>query len=321
MVPEGLLFRETQSYVTVRKSLVEHFTIHAVIALHEFVFRPYTGQPTAILILTKGNTKKPVWFYDVVEDGFEKTSSKDGRPPCLDGDNDLVTLRRVWDEQPDSENSFRVPLTRIRENLYKLSLSSYRQRSEKPDWMPLGGKDGVCDILLGGTPKTAVSENWRKGNHPWATISDMGDRYVMKTDRKITDLGVQHSNVKLLPKGTVLVSFKLTIGKVAIAGIDLYTNEAIAGLVPKDERVLPEYLYYLIPALDLRSYMQPAAKGKTLNKKIIESIRIPIPSPMMQQRFIDKMNKLETETLKFKEKAKTTNQDIVNESQTFLAKN
>ena len=127
--------------------------------------------------------------------------------------------------------------------------------------------------------------------------------------------------MKLLPKGTVLVSFKLTIGKVAIAGIDLYTNEAIAGLVPKEGKVLSEYLYHLIPAIDLRSYMQPAAKGKTLNKKILEAIRIPVPSPQAQQEFVDKMNRLEAETLELREKANATNQDAMNELQTFLAKN
>ena len=321
VVPEGLLFRETQSYVTVRKFLVEHFTIHAVIALHEFVFRPYTGQPTAILILSKGKPGKSVWFYDVVEDGFEKTSSKKGRPPCLDRDNDLIELRRIWDEKPDSEKALMVSCTHIRENLYKLSLSSYRQRNEKPDWLSLGGKDGVCEILLGGTPKTNVSKNWRNGIYPWVTISDMVDRYVMKTERKITDSGVKDSNVKLLPKGTVLVSFKLTIGKVVIAGIDLYTNEAIAGLVPKEGKVLSEYLYHLIPAIDLRSYMQPAAKGKTLNKKILETIRIPVPSLQAQQKFVEKMNRLEAETLELREKANATNQDAMNELQTFLAKN
>lgn len=321
VVPEGLLFRETQSYVTVRKFLVEHFTIHAVIALHEFVFRPYTGQPTAILIVSQGKPGKSVWFYDVVEDGFEKTSSKKGRPPCLDGDNHLVELRRIWDEKPDSERSFAVALDAIRGNLYKLSLSSYRQRSEKPDWLPLGGKDGVCTIMIGGTPKTSVSENWRNGVHPWVTISDMVDRYVMKTARKLTDAGVEHSNVKLLPKGTVLVSFKLSIGKVAIAGTNLYTNEAIAGLVPKEGKVLSEYLYHLIPAIDLKSHMQPASKGKTLNKRILEGIRIPVPSLKAQQKFVEKLNRLEAETLELREKAAATNQDALNELQTFLAKN
>ena len=323
IVPEGLLFGETQQYINVRRFLVDHCTIHAVISLHEFVFRPYTGQPTAILILTKGKPEegKKVWFYEVLEDGFEKTGSKKGRHPCLEKENDLVELRSVWDQKPTSDKSFSIPLNQIRENSYKLSLSSYRKRSEKPDWLPLGGEDGVCEIMLGATPDKNIAEHYRDGTHLWVRIGDMVDRYITQTEKKITDLGVEKSSVKLLRKGTVLISFKLSIGKVAIAGTDLYTNEAIAGLVPKDERVLPEYLYHLIPALDLKNYMQPAAKGKTLNKKILQNIRIPVPSIEEQKAFVDEMNQLEAKALHLREEANDLNQEAVDASQVFLAKN
>ena len=319
VVPEGLLFRETQQYVNVRKFLVDNCTIHAVIALHEFVFRPYTGQPTAILILTKGQPGKKVWFYEVSEDGFEKTSSKKGRPTSSDQQNHLIELRRVWKEHPDSDKSFTVPIKRIRENLYKLSLSSYRKGNEESSWIPLGGPDGVCNIVLGATPSTRISTYW-DGEHTWATITDMKDRYVNHTERRITQEAIDNSSVKLLPKGTVLVSFKLSIGKVAIAGKDLYTNEAIAGLIPKDDRVLSEYLYHLIPALDLQTYMQPAAKGKTLNKKILQRIRIPVPSKSEQERFIAKMNDMEAQKIDLQGQIIDLTQETQDMAKTFLAK-
>jgi hypothetical protein len=78
---------------------------------------------------------------------------------------------------------------------------------------------------------------------------------------------------------------------VAIAGRPLYTNEAIVGLIPKDDRVLTRYLYWLLPFVDYSEYGQPAAKGMTLNKESIESIRIPVPSRARQRQFIQLMDR------------------------------
>lgn len=301
VVPEGLLFAETQNYIKVRRLLTETCELHAVISLHDYVFRPYTGQPTSILILTKGRPTRTVWFFEVEEDGFEKTTSKKGRPPKA-GPNHLVELRSVWSEKPDTERSFSIDISLIRSHNYKLSLSTFRDRDAHLGWSLLGGDEGICEIKIGATPKTERGEYWG-GPHAWVTISDMTSRYVTNTGRTLSDEGVAKSSVKLLPKGTVLLSFKLSIGKVAIAGRDLYTNEAIAGLVPKNDRVLPEYLYYLLPALDLKGYMQPAAKGKTLNKKILEGIRIPLVSKREQKAFVRIMSGKEAKVLRLYEQA------------------
>lgn len=307
VVPEGLLFADTAQYVRVRRILTETCELEAVIALHNFVFRPYTGQPTSILIFKKGKSTKSVWFYDVDEDGYEKTSSKNGRPP-IPGPNHLVELRSIWSEKPDSDRSFSVPIETIKKSNYKLSYSSYRPKEDRADWVPLGGEEGLCTLMLGATPSTKVKAYYG-GEHPWAKIKDMKSRYVMKTEKRITDLGIEESSVKKLPTGTVLLSFKLTIGKVAISGCDLYTNEAIVGLIPKDKRVLPEYLYHILPSIDLRAYMQPAAKGLTLNKSILKTIRIPLPSLPEQRKFIKKMNNLEAKIVKAREAARDMEKD------------
>ena len=319
VVPEGLLFSETQQYLNVRKFMLDNCRIHAVIALHEFVFRPYAGQPTSIVIMTKGKPSKNIWFHEVLEDGFEKTSKKTGRQPISGSENHLVELRSVWKERPESERSFSISSQQVRENSYKLSFNSYRYQEEKPDWMPLGGKDGLCDVKIGATPKTKNSEFWG-GDNVWATISDMKHRYISETGRKITEEGVENSSVKLLPRGTVLISFKLSIGKVAIAGKDIYTNEAIAGLIPKDGRILSEYLYHLIPYIDLSSYMQRTPKGKTLNKRALEKIRIPVPLLQEQREFIDKMNEFEAERIELHGKAKDLEQETIDIAKTFIAK-
>lgn len=318
VVPEGVLFGEQTEYRRARKYLVDNCTVEAVIALHSFVFRPYTGQPTAILILTRGGAKKPVWFFEVSEDGFEKTTSRKGRP-AISGENDLLSLRSLWTDRQDTEHSMAVPLKRIKENGYKLSYSSYRPRDEQKDWKPLGD---VCDIKLGATPATKEATYWRDGTEPWAKITDMtaGGRYVTTTEKKITQKAVRETSVKLLPRGTILLSYKLSIGKTAIAGRSLYTNEAIAGIVPKNPNdVLPEYLYYLLPCLNIEDYAQPAAKGHTLNKGILEKIRIPVPPPTEQTRFIEAMKEHESSAISWREQAADADREQRDEADRFIA--
>ena len=306
VVPEGLLFGDQREYVSVRKHIVDTCRVDGVIALHGFVFRPYAGQPTAILVLTKGAPKKPVWFYSVDDDGFEKETRVTGRRATNSNRNDLIALRSLWTDKPVGNNAISVPLDQIRSSGYKLSYSTYRPRAERMDWTPLGGPDGVCRIVLGATPARKDDRYWRNGSLPWATITDITNcttRYLRRTIEAITPCAVQETSVKRLPAGTVLLSFKLSIGKTAITDIDLYTNEAVAGLVPKDGRVLPEYLYYLLPFLNIADYAQPASKGNTLNKTILEKIRIPVPTLTKQKEFIREMAAREAEAQRLREKA------------------
>ncbi len=115
----------------------------------------------------------------------------------------------------------------------------------KPEWQVKLGD--VVDVLIGGTPSRKNSEYF-KGDNLWVSISEMNGQVIVNTKEKISDDGVEKSNVKLIPKGTTLLSFKLSIGKTAIAGKDLYTNEAIAGLIPKNNQLLDKYLFTLFNA-------------------------------------------------------------------------
>ena len=305
VVPEGLLFDENAEYIKIRRIILEQCNLIAVIKLHEFVFKPYTGQPTSILIFQKGKQTKKVWFFDVKEDGFKKSGSKLGRPAT--DKNDLIFLRQLWTDKEDSEQSFSVDIDTIRDQKYKLSMDKYRQRSGQTNFVKLGD---VCDIVIGGTPSRNNPTYWG-GKNLWVKIRDMNNTpYIQETDEKITDIGVKESNVKLLKKGTLLFSFKLTIGKVSIADKDLYTNEAIAGIVPKDEsKVLPKYLYYLLPRVDYTSYLQRATKGKTLNRDIMKVIEIPLPSIAEQKRIVAKLDKKEQERIVLVQKISAITKD------------
>lgn len=152
----------------------------------------------------------------------------------------------------------------------------------------------VCDIQIGRTPKRSESKYWGKGN-TWVSIADMNDKYIAESTEEVNELAVKECNMKSIPENTVIMSFKLSIGKVAITKKELFTNEAIAAFLIKDNNLLlTEYLYYVLKNYNFDHLMDRAAKGKTLNKRKLEQIEIPLISIEKQQQIINVLNKTET---------------------------
>ena len=115
----------------------------------------------------------------------------------------------------------------------------------------------------------------------------MKGQTIYDTKEKITDEGVSKSNVKLIPKGTTLLSFKLSIGKTEIAGRDLFINEAIAGLIPKNENITGAYLFHLFSAKTIDLSTSKNAIGQSLNSKFLrEDLKIPLPPLEIQEAIV-----------------------------------
>ena len=144
----------------------------------------------------------------------------------------------------------------------------------------------ICDIQIGKTPSRSVPEYW-DGELPWATISDFAaGRIVTTTQERITRIGAAKSGSKRIPRGTLLLSFKLSLGKRTFAGCDLFTNEAIAALHVLDHDVADRgYLYWALGSIDYDRLVDRAAKGKTLNKAKLKILQIPLP-PLPEQKRI-----------------------------------
>jgi type I restriction enzyme S subunit len=183
-------------------------------------------------------------------------------------------------------------------------------------WQPKKLND-LCEILIGGTPSRGVVEYWKNGTLPWVSIRDMsreGD-LIENTNEKITEKGAKESNVKLIPKGSLLFSFKLSIGKLALAGSDLYTNEAIAALVIKDEKQLDKnFLRYYMSQMVFDD-VTTAVKGSTLNKEKIKNLEIPLP-PLATQRQIVAI--LDEKFAKLRE-AKRLREEAIEDTEKILA--
>lgn len=125
----------------------------------------------------------------------------------------------------------------------------------------------LCNIQIGKTPPRRVTQYWGEGQ-PWVKVSELNGQEITKTEEEITDIAVKNLYCKKVPKGSVLYSFKLSIGKLGIAGVDLYTNEAIAALIVKNKQVLdPKFLFYTLPLVQYEKFTSGAAKGKHLTLK------------------------------------------------------
>ena len=146
----------------------------------------------------------------------------------------------------------------------------------------------VCKFDIGGTPSRSKNEYYENGNNLWVSVRELNGGYIYDTKEKITDLGVQNSSVKLFAKNTILFSFKLSIGKTAIVGNPLYTNEAIAGILSKNNDLLKnKYLYYYLTINDFSKLGSGILGNGSLNKKSLEQIKITIPSLERQQEIVE----------------------------------
>ena len=148
--------------------------------------------------------------------------------------------------------------------------------------------DEIFDLQMGKTPSRNNADYWTDGQYDWVSIADLGSyqKYVGDTKERISALAVQESGIKSVPANTVIMSFKLSLGKTAITQEPVYTNEAIMAFIPTGKyAVLPDYFYYLFSAKDWIKGTNRAVMGTTLNKATLGAVSITVP-PIDEQHKI-----------------------------------
>ena len=160
----------------------------------------------------------------------------------------------------------------------------------------------VCNVSIGKTPPRGNKRYWDKEkstNNVWLSIADLSssnDKYISDSKEYLSNEGA--SLFKPVPKNTLIMSFKLSIGKLAFTKCELRTNEAIAALSIIDESlVLKEFLYHYLSFLnwDVLAGHDQKVKGKTLNKKKLNAIEITLPPLAEQERIVAKLDAVFTE--------------------------
>ena len=151
--------------------------------------------------------------------------------------------------------------------------------------------DEVFDLQMGKTPDRKNPEYFG-GNNVWVSIRDLGDKEIADSNEHITDLAVSNSNIRKVKKGTVIMSFKLTVGKCGIAATDLYTNEAIMAFNTKESfDINSSFLYYYLLCYHWVG-SNKAVMGITLNKATISKQYISIPPKSTQLSIVSELDKI-----------------------------
>lgn len=144
----------------------------------------------------------------------------------------------------------------------------------------------ICAVVSGTTPKSTQPEYW-DGNLNWVTPAELTDEsdVIYESQRKITPQAVIDSSLKPFPAGTVLLSSRAPIGKVAITGTEMFCNQGFKNLICSD-KIYNRYLYHFLK--DKTAYLNSLGRGATfkeISKSIVENIEIPLP-PLDEQRKI-----------------------------------
>ncbi len=153
----------------------------------------------------------------------------------------------------------------------------------------------ICRIVSGSTPKTDIPEYW-DGDLKWVTPAELNDesRVVNNTKRTITELGATKTGLTPLPAGTVLLSSRAPIGKVAITGCEMYCNQGFKNLICSDS-INNKYLYWFLKGKT--QYLNSLGRGATfkeISKTIVADIEINLPDIEEQKKIVNHIEKIDS---------------------------
>jgi type I restriction enzyme M protein len=294
IVPEGVIFQSGVAYKALRKNLVEN-GLYAVVSLPGGVFQPYSGVKTSILLLDNelAKQKQEIAFVKISADGYDLGASKRAV-----SQNDLpvaLELLNSWASGVDVNNAI---LTLVnKEELaikgeYNLSGDRYRIGVDHSNTMwPMVRIGDVFQIESGGTPSTENSEFW-DGDIPWATLVDIPKSIskITTTARKISKTGLANSSAKIMPKNTVLVSSRATIGRIAITDVEMATNQGFKNVIVGIENNASYVAYALSFKVEDMIAMASGGTFKEISKSSFSNLEIPLPPLEIQEQIVAELD-------------------------------
>ena len=153
----------------------------------------------------------------------------------------------------------------------------------------------IVSMSIGKTPPRGEQKYWSNAKYNWVAISDMVDGGVIcSTKEKVSEEAASKLFSSISPKGTLIMSFKLTVGRTSLLGMDAYHNEAIITIRPfvDEANAMRNFLLKVLPIIANQGDSKDAIKGKTLNSKSLSNLFVPLPPFTEQQRIVAKIEKL-----------------------------
>ena len=153
----------------------------------------------------------------------------------------------------------------------------------------------IFDLQMGKTPSRNNPDYWCTEDNKWISIADLtkAGKYISDTKEFLSDAAVKESGIKIIPANTVIMSFKLSIGKTAITAEDMYSNEAIMAFHDKHAvDILPEYIFYLFKYRNWDESSNKAVMGKTLNKATLSEMEIDVCAIKKQREIVAVLDKM-----------------------------
>ena len=164
--------------------------------------------------------------------------------------------------------------------------------------------DELFDLQMGKTPSRNKSEYWNSADHKWISISDLSKcgKYIYDTKEYLSNKAVEESGISQIPANTVVMSFKLSIGKTAITSEPIYSNEAIMSFRDKHlVELMPDYVFYMFSGKDWESGTNKAVMGKTLNKATLSAIKVNVHPISEQREIVEVLDKV-SEIIEYRQK-------------------
>ncbi len=254
--------------------------------LHTFVLRDEKGKTSEyyrqyIFLNREIRNKLQKVANGVSVYGISKTAlSKMELPlPSLSEQNRIVSVLETWDKSIEKLAQKIEAKKQVKKALIQdLLTGKKRLPGFNKNWEITELKK-IAEIFSGGTPDTGNRDFW-DGNINWITpteITKTGKYIIQKTEKKITDLGLKNSSAKLLPKNSLIICTRATVGECAISTYPISTNQGFKNLVPKSNTNV-EYLYYFIKSIKNR--LIKLGSGSTfleVSKGDIEKLKIHLP--------------------------------------------
>lgn len=223
--------------------------------------------------------------------------------PSLEAQRSIASILSSLDRKIELNNKINADLEEMAQSIFKNWFVDFEPFKDGkfvdselgmiPEGWKVGRADDFYQINIGKTPPRKENK-WFSTNPAdkiWVSIANMGNSGIFISDSSeyLTKEAVDRHNIIMVPRNTILLSFKLTVGRVAIADKELTTNEAIARFILSDDKYM-EYLYLYLKNFDYNSLGSTSSIATAVNSKTIKGMQMLQPSDKIIDAFHIQVN-------------------------------